>query len=45
MKMEILGWWKCKQYTQAEMAKMFNVHPAHISRIINGKRWKHLHHS
>lgn len=27
---------------QAEIAKKFNIHPAHVSRIISGKRWAHL---
>lgn len=35
---QVRGMYKFAQYSQSQLAKMFNVHQPHISRIVNGLR-------
>lgn len=41
--LEIKRRYRTENITQTELAEDYNVLPNTISRIINGKRWKHLH--
>lgn len=34
--------WRTKEFTQAKIAKIFNVSPSTISVIVNGKAFKHI---
>ena len=35
---QVRGMYKFAQYSQSQLARMFNVHQPHISRIVNGLR-------
>ena len=39
---EIRNLWLSKNYTQAKIAKMYNLAPNTISLIVNNKRWAEI---